>query len=80
VSKPVEFRRRALSDVRKAARWYDSHRPGLGAEFEADIDACLERLEEKARLFRPYYQELHRLALNRFPYKIFYVVELFRSR
>jgi plasmid stabilization system protein ParE len=78
VSKPVDFRLRALQDVQRAARRYDRFRPGLGAEFEAEIESYLGRLEQHARLFRPYHRDLHRVLLARFPYKIFFVVELDR--
>ncbi|HEX4140326.1 MAG TPA: type II toxin-antitoxin system RelE/ParE family toxin [Candidatus Methylacidiphilales bacterium] len=78
MSKRVDFRPRAARDVRRAARWYDRCQPGLGAEFEAEIETFLTRLEEHARHFRPYYQELHRVNLDRFPYRIFFLAEFDR--
>jgi len=64
--------------VRRAARWYNRKQPGLGVEFEIEVDSYLARLEEYSRHFRPYHQELHRLNLDRFPYKIFFLVEFDR--
>jgi toxin ParE1/3/4 len=78
VSKRVDFRPQAVLDVRRAARRYDRLQPGLGGEFEAEVEVFLIRLEEHARHFRPYYQELHRVILERFPYKVFFLVEFDR--
>jgi toxin ParE1/3/4 len=78
VSKRVDFRPQAVLDVRRAARRYDRQQPGLGAEFEAEVEAYMAQMEEHARCFRPYHQELHRVNLDRFPYKIFFLVELDR--
>ena len=37
----LEFRPEASADVAEAFSWYEAQRPGLGAEFEAELDHTL---------------------------------------
>ena len=40
----VIVRRGAQADIREAALWYESQRPGLGSEFTLRLDALVERI------------------------------------
>ena len=37
MSRGVSFRAEAFADVAEAFSWYQSQRPGLGEEFEAEL-------------------------------------------
>jgi len=37
------LRGKAKADIRRAARWYEYQRKGLGREFVAEVDATLAR-------------------------------------
>lgn len=44
----VGFQPRASADVTEAFSWYEAQRPGMGAEFEADLDRSVELLKQMA--------------------------------
>jgi plasmid stabilization system protein ParE len=46
VTLPVEFSAEAEKELEAAARWFDEHRPGLGAEFLRAVDAALALVAE----------------------------------
>ena len=71
----VAFRPEAAADVRAAFQWYESQRPGLGAEFEAALDGDLALLRELPTAFPLVYRELRKLLLRRFPYAVYYAIE-----
>jgi hypothetical protein len=39
------LRGRAKADIRRAAKWYELQRDGLGREFVAEVDAALGQIE-----------------------------------
>ena len=43
----VTFRRAARAEFIEAAAWYESQRPGLGVEFIAEIERCLDAAAER---------------------------------
>src|SRR5687767_4046665 len=68
----VILRDRAQNDLRSAFQWYESVRPGLGAQF---LDAVQERLENIAEFPESHpviYRRVRRAVVSRFPYLIFY--------
>ena len=65
-------RRRAKTDVRSAARWYELQRPGLGREFVAEVDAALNRVAENPLRYQVLYRGVCRAIVHRFPYGVFY--------
>ncbi len=63
----------AAEEAAEAARWYESQRPGLGAEFEHAVDAALDLLEEDVVPLTVMpegsgQRGAKRLILKRFPY------------
>jgi len=69
------IRPRAETDLREARGWYESQRPGLGAEFLAEIEAALQALVRDPQRYTIYYRGFRRLFVRRFPYKLFYRLE-----
>lgn len=70
----VRFHRLAAQEYRKARHWYDQRRPGLGAEFIAEVDRAIARIEaypDRWPIFRGHHR---RVRVQRFPYSIYYFV------
>lgn len=68
-------RKQAKADVRRAARWYELQRLGLGREFVAEADAALERAAQNPLQYQALYRGVRRVLLRRFPYGAFYRIE-----
>ena len=47
MNRPVVFRREACAEFMAAAKWYETRRPMLGAEFIAEIDRCVALAAEQ---------------------------------
>ena len=65
------IRGRAKRDVRRAAKWYERQREGLGVEFVAEVDAALERIESNPEQYEVVHCEIRHAILRRFPYGLF---------
>jgi len=65
-------RGRAKADVRRAAKWYERQREGLGREFIAEVDAALRRIEGNPEQYEVVHREIRHTILRRFPYGVFY--------
>lgn len=73
----VIVRRAAQADVREAALWYESGRPGLGSEFTLQFDALVERIAQSPLQFPEIGSGVRRALLRRFPYAIYFVVAVY---
>ena len=65
----------ASVEALEAAAWYDKQRPGLGAEFDAALQAALDLLEEGIVPLSPMpgkagSRGIRRLILHTFPYDV----------
>ena len=65
----------AKEHIKEAARWYEQNRRGLGREFVADVDDCMERIRTFPQSYQCVHGNIRRAVTRRFPYKIFYVFE-----
>lgn len=76
------LRSAAADDVRRARRQYEEKRPGLGGEFVACVDDVLEVVQGNAELFQIIepVRQVRRALTRRFPYAVYYFIELNRSR
>lgn len=70
----VIVRRGAQADIREAALWYESRRPGLGSEFTLRIDALVERIAQNPLQFPEIGSGVRRALFQRFPYALYFVV------
>ena len=66
------IRGRAKRDVRRAAKWYERQREGLGKEFVAEVDAAFERITDNPQQYGIVHREIRHCILRRFPYGVFY--------
>jgi plasmid stabilization system protein ParE len=65
----------AEGDIRDAFRWYRGPSPGLGREFRASLNECLERVSRDPLLYAVIMEPVRRALLKRFPYGVFYLLE-----
>ncbi|MGZ9262813.1 MAG: type II toxin-antitoxin system RelE/ParE family toxin, partial [Candidatus Binatia bacterium] len=70
----VIVRRGAQADIREAALWYESQRPGLGSEFTLRLDALVERIAQNPLQFPEIGSGIRRALVQRLPYAIYFVV------
>jgi plasmid stabilization system protein ParE len=74
---PLRISEEADAEMAEAARWYESHRVGLGGEFVAAVDAAVARIRENPRMGSPIPgvadETLRRRAVRRFPYHVVYI-------
>ncbi len=66
----------AREDLRDAATWYEARLEGLGGVFIDEFLECISRIEENPASYQRVDGEIRRAVLRRFPYTMFYVVEL----
>ncbi len=64
----------ARRDLRDAARFYDTQRPGLGAEFRDAVRSAIERIADFPESCQPLDDDLRQCRTRRFPYGIIYRV------
>ena len=64
----------ALLDVEEIVKWYEDQQQGLGHKFELIFDETLEKLKLNPYLSTKILNEVRRILMKKFPYRIFYVV------
>lgn len=69
------LRRAAAAEFREAREWYEARRAGLGAEFEACVDAAIVDAATNPERHPRVHGDIRRLLVREFPYAVFYVVE-----
>ena len=72
--KRVVFHREAEAELVAAARFYDSHRLGLGLDFIAEVQRAVGVLAAYPRMGRPFSKRLRRVLVPRFPYGLLYEI------
>jgi plasmid stabilization system protein ParE len=72
VSLRVNVRPAAQHDLDEAARWYESHRAGLGDEFLDEFLATTSRIGEAPLAYPEIGRAARRAMLRRFPFGVFY--------
>lgn len=72
MSRRLSFRPEAFADVAEAFSWYQDRRHGLGAKFEAELEATLAILVQAPKACPVVHRQLRRALLKRFPYAVYY--------
>ena len=70
--KPVEFHPDAAEEAREAAAYYEALRPGLGADFQAELSAALAGIADNPLMYAAESGAIRICSLHQFPYSIFY--------
>src|SRR5688572_23343093 len=71
----VFYRHIAWHEFDAAANWYEARKPGLGAEFVAEIDHAVLLAAETPRRFPIMHRDIRCVRVRRFPYSVFFKVE-----
>ena len=69
------LRGRAKADIRRAAKWYERQRKGLGRDFVAELDAALALIEANPEQYEIVHREIRHAILRRFPCGVFYRIQ-----
>lgn len=74
---PIRIGEEAEAELAEAARWYESHRAGLGMAFLDAVDNAVARIAEMPSMGSPLPgsadETLRRRAVLRFPYHVIYL-------
>lgn len=65
-------RGRAKADIRRAAKWYERQKEGLGKRFVGEVEAALERIEGNPEQYQIVHRNIRRATTRDFPYGVFY--------
>jgi toxin ParE1/3/4 len=68
----VHILEEAAEDVTAIHDWYETKRPGLGADFELCIEEIFNRISSMPETYPGWYRKTRCALLMRFPYGIFY--------
>lgn len=71
---PILFRPLAETEYNEAADWYDDREPGLGAEFEARVEAALSVIAGQPDRYPAVVRDIREAPVSRFPFCIYYRV------
>ncbi|MEI9961738.1 MAG: type II toxin-antitoxin system RelE/ParE family toxin [Limisphaerales bacterium] len=66
----------ARLEFEDAVAWYNEQRPGLGEEFRMEVNRTLQQILHSPERFRLTTRITHKAVLHRFPYSLYYSIEL----
>ena len=72
MSLPAKFSRAAKRDIDLAFVWYEQQRPGLGDDFLAAVEECIQRIKRNPEMYAIVRKDLRVALVARFPYLIVY--------
>ena len=75
MTKPIDFDRLALREIRKARLWYARHRADLPTRFMAAFRTAAARVEKTPQACSPHLFGTRIAPLRKFPYWIIFVEE-----
>ena len=74
---PIRISEEADAEMAEAARWYETHRAGLGTDFLDAVEAAVARISETPQMGSPVPgvsdEAIRRRPVRRFPYHVVYV-------
>ena len=71
----LTVRPEAELDIDAAFEYYEDQRTGLGYDFLLCVEAAISIIERNPTHHRKIHKELRRIAVRRFPYRIFYFIQ-----
>jgi plasmid stabilization system protein ParE len=78
MSLPVTFHRAATAEFIEAFVWYEEKRQGLAHEFMTEVERCVSLITEHPYLYATIHKDIRRIVANRFPYSVYFRVEVHR--
>jgi plasmid stabilization system protein ParE len=76
MSPGLRLRPEAEVDLQEAFRWYEGRQSGLGDEFIGEAERCFALIQDNPRLHAEIHKFVRRALLKRFPYGVFYLVDV----
>ncbi|MCW8929241.1 MAG: type II toxin-antitoxin system RelE/ParE family toxin [Gammaproteobacteria bacterium] len=71
----LTIRKEAELDISESFKFYEEHRLGLGHDFLLCVDAAISKIERNPLLYKKIYKDFRRIAIERFPYRVLYLVQ-----
>jgi toxin ParE1/3/4 len=72
--KPIIFHPKAEEEYAAAIAWYEAQRPGLGLDFQDEVQILCSLIAQLPETFPEYEDlEVRKCNVNRFPYTLFYL-------
>ena len=76
MSLPVVLRAEAEKEFDEAFDWYEGKRPGLGVDFAAQVQQIFDGISANPHMHGTVFRDVRKAVVNRFPYCVFYRVEV----
>jgi plasmid stabilization system protein ParE len=76
MKRQIIFAPLARLEFEDAVAWYNEHRPDLGEEFRAEVNRTIQQILKSPERFRLATRFTHKAILHRFPYSLYYSIEL----
>jgi toxin ParE1/3/4 len=73
--KRVRLTSLAEADYLQALAWYEERQPGLGREFEIELEALFKRICRNPEIFFPETPTVRKARMARFNYGVYFTVE-----
>jgi len=74
VSRRLEVRPQARSDIEAAHAWYEQQFLGLGEKFVRAVDEAFAALLRHPEMYARVHRDIRRVLVQRFPYGVYYLV------
>jgi len=71
----LTVRKEAELDISEQFSYYEKIRTGLGHDFLLCVEEALSKIERSPLLYKKIHKSLRRIAINRFPFRIFYFIQ-----
>jgi plasmid stabilization system protein ParE len=71
----LTVRPEAELDIDATFEYYENQRIGLGHDFLLCVEAAISIIERNPTHYRRIHKELRRIAVHRFPYRIFFFIQ-----
>ena len=72
MSRSLQVRDTARSDMAVGRRWLEEQEAGLGMDFLNDVESTLERIEGNPELYGRIWRSFRAALLSRFQYQVIY--------
>ena len=76
MTSPFLIRPEAQADIEQAVFWYEDQCPGLGELFSGELFELISRIAEAPLQFPSIGHSVRRGLLHRFPYAVYFLVEV----
>ncbi|MFA5924408.1 MAG: type II toxin-antitoxin system RelE/ParE family toxin [Methylococcaceae bacterium] len=71
----LTIRKEAELDINSAFEYCEIQRLGLGHDFLLCVEEALSKIERNPTHYKITHKELRRIAVHRFPYRVFYLIQ-----